>query len=103
MSSWALVAHTYNPHYSEGRDEEDHGLKPAQANTSQNPVLKNLSQNKTGRVAQGEGPEFKPSKRRRREEEIIQMSKYTKQYSTFSSIKEMQSKPHYDSISAKLD
>jgi hypothetical protein len=25
---WALVAHTYNPRYSGGRDQEDHGSKP---------------------------------------------------------------------------
>jgi hypothetical protein len=29
-----LMAHTYNPSYSGGRDQEDHGLKPAQANSS---------------------------------------------------------------------
>jgi hypothetical protein len=34
------VAHTYNPSYSGGRDQEDHGLKPAQANISRDPVLK---------------------------------------------------------------
>jgi hypothetical protein len=28
------VAHVYNPCYSEGRDQEDHGLRPAQANVS---------------------------------------------------------------------
>jgi hypothetical protein len=28
-----LVAHAYNPSYSGGRDQEDHGLKPAQVNT----------------------------------------------------------------------
>jgi hypothetical protein len=33
-SGWALVAHTGNPSYSGGRDQEDHGLKPAQANSS---------------------------------------------------------------------
>jgi hypothetical protein len=25
----ALVSHIYNPRYSGGRDQEDHGLKPA--------------------------------------------------------------------------
>jgi hypothetical protein len=29
-----LVAHAYNPSYSGGRDEEDNGSKPAQANSS---------------------------------------------------------------------
>jgi hypothetical protein len=27
------VAHTCNPSYSAGRDQEDHGSKPAQANS----------------------------------------------------------------------
>jgi hypothetical protein len=36
----ALVAHAYNPSYSGGRDQEDHGLKPAWANSSQDPILK---------------------------------------------------------------
>jgi hypothetical protein len=29
------VAHLYNPGYSEGKDQEDCGLKPAQTNSSQ--------------------------------------------------------------------
>jgi hypothetical protein len=29
---WVLVAHTCNPSYSEGRDQEDHSSKTAQAN-----------------------------------------------------------------------
>jgi hypothetical protein len=29
-----LVAHAYNPSYSGGRDQEDHGSKPAWANSS---------------------------------------------------------------------
>jgi hypothetical protein len=28
-----LVAHAYNPSYSRGRYQEDHGSKPAQANS----------------------------------------------------------------------
>jgi hypothetical protein len=35
----ALVAYAYNPSYSGGRDQEDHSLKPAQANSSR-PYLK---------------------------------------------------------------
>jgi hypothetical protein len=31
--SWVPVAHTYNPSYSGGRDQEDCGLKAALANT----------------------------------------------------------------------
>jgi hypothetical protein len=38
---WAPVAHTCNPSYSGGRDQEDHGSKPAWANSSQDPILKN--------------------------------------------------------------
>jgi hypothetical protein len=34
------VAHACNPTYSGGRDQEDHGLKPAQANSLQDPILK---------------------------------------------------------------
>jgi hypothetical protein len=33
------VAHGCNPSYSEGRDQEDHGLKPAWANFSVRPYL----------------------------------------------------------------
>jgi hypothetical protein len=40
----APVAHTCNPSYSGGRGQEDHCSKPAQANSSQNPILKNPSQ-----------------------------------------------------------
>jgi hypothetical protein len=36
----APVAHTYNPSYSGGRDQEDHGLKPGQGNSSQDPISK---------------------------------------------------------------
>jgi hypothetical protein len=39
-SSRELVAHTCNPTYSGGRNQEDCGLKPAQANSSQDPILK---------------------------------------------------------------
>jgi hypothetical protein len=31
---WVLVAHTCNPSYSGGRDQEDDDSKPAQANSS---------------------------------------------------------------------
>jgi hypothetical protein len=42
--SWALVAHACNLNYSGGRDQENHGLKPAGANSSMRPYLeKNLS------------------------------------------------------------
>jgi hypothetical protein len=39
------VAHTCNPSYSGGREQEDHDSKPAQANSSGDPISK--KQNKT--------------------------------------------------------
>jgi hypothetical protein len=36
----ALVAHTCNPNYLGGRDKEDLGSKPAQANSSLRPYLR---------------------------------------------------------------
>jgi hypothetical protein len=60
-----LVAHTCNPSYSGGRDQEDRSSKPAQANSSRDPILKIPNTQKGGRggtewlKSQGEGPEFK--------------------------------------------
>jgi hypothetical protein len=34
------MAHAYNSSYTGGRDQEDHSLKPAWANISQDPTLK---------------------------------------------------------------
>jgi hypothetical protein len=43
---------TYNPSYSGGRDQEDHGSKPPQANNSQDAILeKKPSQKRNGGVA----------------------------------------------------
>jgi hypothetical protein len=36
----APVAHACNPSYSGGRDQRDCSLKPAQAHSSQDPILK---------------------------------------------------------------
>jgi hypothetical protein len=60
LYGWALVAHTCNPSYSGGRDQEDHNLKPGQANSSQDPISKIPNTRRIGGVAQGVGPEFKP-------------------------------------------
>jgi hypothetical protein len=38
-SSWAPVAHAYNPSYSGGKDQEDLGSKLAWANSSTSPYL----------------------------------------------------------------
>jgi hypothetical protein len=47
------VAHTCNPSYLRGRDQEDGHLKPAQAKSLGDPVLKKYPTKKwTGRVIQ---------------------------------------------------
>jgi hypothetical protein len=58
--SWALVFHAFNPSYPGGRDQEDPGLKPDLANSLRDPILKIPITKRSGGVAQGEGPEFKP-------------------------------------------
>jgi hypothetical protein len=40
ISSQALVAHAWNPSYLRGSNQEDCGLKPAQANSLRDPILK---------------------------------------------------------------
>jgi hypothetical protein len=49
----------FNPSCSGGRDQEDCSSKPAQPNSSQDPVLKKHNTKKSGGMAQGESPEFK--------------------------------------------
>jgi hypothetical protein len=54
------VAHTCNPNYSGGRDQEDHDLKPALQIAPKTLSQKTGHQKKrTGRAAQGAGPKFK--------------------------------------------
>jgi hypothetical protein len=60
LTQLGAVAHACQPSYSGGRDQENHALKPAQKNSSQDPTLKSTSQKSAGGVAQGIGPEFKP-------------------------------------------
>jgi hypothetical protein len=55
-----VEAHACNPSYTGGGDQEDSGSKPAHVNSLQYPILKNPSQKRAGRVAQGVDPEFKP-------------------------------------------
>jgi hypothetical protein len=52
------VAYACNPSYSGGRDQEDCGSKPAQANSS-------------GGVAQGKGPEFKPQYHKKKKKKKV--------------------------------
>jgi hypothetical protein len=60
-----LVAHTCNLSYLGGRDQEDCGSKPAQANSSQYPISKNPSLKRAGGVVQGVASEFKPKYRKK--------------------------------------
>jgi hypothetical protein len=54
------VAHVCNPSYTGGRDQEDLGLKPAQANRVETLSRQN-HEKRAGGVAQVcIGPEFKP-------------------------------------------
>jgi hypothetical protein len=48
----AFQPHTSNPNYSGGNDQEDQDLKPAQANSLREHILKNLSQKGVGIVAE---------------------------------------------------
>jgi hypothetical protein len=53
-----LVAQVCNQSYSRGRDQEDHGLKPAWANSLRPYLVKRITK-RAGGVVQGVGPEFK--------------------------------------------
>jgi hypothetical protein len=53
------VAHSYNPSYSGGRDQEDHSSKPAGQIVHETISRKKTITKRAGGVAQGEGPEFK--------------------------------------------
>jgi hypothetical protein len=54
-----LKVHACNPSYLGGRDQENRGLKPAQAKFMRPYIKKHPSQKSTGGVAQGVGSEFK--------------------------------------------
>jgi hypothetical protein len=57
--SWASVAHTYNPSYSGGTDQENcSSVSPG--NSLQDPISKIPNTKRAGGVTQGIGPEFKP-------------------------------------------
>jgi hypothetical protein len=49
--SWVPVVHTYNPSYSRGTEQEDHGWRLAPANSSLKPILK-IPNTWTGGMAQ---------------------------------------------------
>jgi hypothetical protein len=52
----AWVAHTCNPSYSGGKDQEDLGSKPALANS----LLDSISKTAITKMGWWSGPEFKP-------------------------------------------
>jgi hypothetical protein len=61
------MAHTSNPSYLGGRDQEDRGLRPAQANSLWDPPISKNNQSKivwrfdsSSRVPALQGLEFKP-------------------------------------------
>jgi hypothetical protein len=58
--SWTPMAHAYKPSYSGDRDQEHQGLKPTQANSSQDSIYKIPNRKRTGGGVQGVHPEFKP-------------------------------------------
>jgi hypothetical protein len=61
------VAHACNPSYSGSRDQKDLSLKPAQANSSQDPISKTLLQ-KIGLVEWLK--EFKPQYCQKKKKEL---------------------------------
>jgi hypothetical protein len=64
--SRALVAHTCNPSYLGGRDQEDQDSKP-EANIPETvPPKKKASQKRAGGLTQGVGPRFKPQYRKKK-------------------------------------
>jgi hypothetical protein len=69
------LAHTCNLSYSGGRDQEDDGSKPAQANSLQDPIWKISIREKKGKgvgvVAQGVGPEFKPQCHHKKKKDVF--------------------------------
>jgi hypothetical protein len=71
------MAHTCNPSYSGGYDQEGYSLKPAWANSFRDSISPNPSQKRTGGVTQGVGTEFKPQycKKKKKDSNNKQLSK----------------------------
>jgi hypothetical protein len=57
--SWVLVAHTYHPSCSGGRDQKD-VVQSQPEQKSSHYLEKPFKNNRASGMAQGEGPEFKP-------------------------------------------
>jgi hypothetical protein len=52
ISTQMLVAHACNPSYSGSRDQEDHGLKPARADSSRDPISKKSNTHKKTKASE---------------------------------------------------
>jgi hypothetical protein len=66
-----------NPSYSGSRDQEDCSSKPTLSNSWQDPILKKTHHKKRAcRVAQGEGPEFKPQYCKKRKKILYSVSQF---------------------------
>jgi hypothetical protein len=64
------MAHSCNPGYSGGRDQEDLSLKLAWGNSLRDIILKKKSHKKAGGVVQGVDPEFKPQYFKKRQSDV---------------------------------
>jgi hypothetical protein len=62
------MAHACNPSYSGGRDQENHSLKPAWANSPQEPILKKTIRKKCWRRRRRRRRKRKRGRRGRRNE-----------------------------------
>jgi hypothetical protein len=69
--SWVPVAQACNPSYSRDKDQEDSGSKPPGQRVHKTLSWKNPSQKRAGGVAQGVGPEFKPSTQKKKKNLIF--------------------------------
>jgi hypothetical protein len=73
------VAHTCNPTHPGGRDQENHSLKPVQANNLQKTISKNLIIKKDWWSGSScIGPEFKPQHCKKKKLEALLKLKYLK-------------------------
>jgi hypothetical protein len=62
----APVAYAYNPSYSGGRDQEDCSSKPAQVNSSQDPISKKTITKKGWWSGSSSSPSTTPKKKKKR-------------------------------------
>jgi hypothetical protein len=68
------MAYACNPSYSGGSDQEDHSLKPAQANGLWDSIAKIPITKGAGGVAEDVEPEFKPQYHKKKKKKNQQMT-----------------------------